>query len=70
MTDNDFDADTTPTDCDLHLMEIMGEPLAQMVNAEMGDDSVLLSLLKLAYYRGAQTGIDKMTEAIKQFAKP
>ena len=70
MTDNDFEADTTPTDCDLHLMEIMGEPLAQLVNAEMGDDSVLLSLLKLAYYRGAHTGIYQMIEAIKERYKP
>lgn len=65
----DFELPGTPTDCDLHLMEIMGGPLAQSIVSEIGDEMVLRNLLKLAYFMGAQVGVDQMALAMKEMAK-
>lgn len=66
--ESDFELPGTPTDCDLHLMEIMGGPLAQSIVSEIGDEMVLRHLLKVAYFMGAQMGVEKMTLAIKELA--
>jgi hypothetical protein len=50
-------------------MEIMGGPLAQSIVSEIGDEMVLRNLLKLAYFMGAQVGVEKMALAMKEMAK-